>query len=367
MKFSINKNTLQSTLAEHNKVIPIRTTLPILACAVFSVEKTKLTITTSDLEQTIISKTKIASKEEGSIALPISKLLEIISALTDEDIKITSNKDNQIEISSIQGVYKITGKEIEDFPETPEIKTKEEVVLGGEEFLDIIKKTGYAASKDDLKPALCGVYFNIEKNNLTAVATDGHKLVKHTKKTQKTRSNATSLVLPVKFLSIVNNLTDNKTEIKLTVGENHVSTEQKNFIVLSRIIKEEFPDFNSVIPEDNTIKAKVKTQNLISCLKRVSIFSNRTTKQTVLTFSAKGLTVSAQDIETSTSAKEHLDCDFSGEELTTSYNAKYLIEVLQHLDEKEITIYLKTPLTAAVFAPPNKETTALLMPIRLNQ
>jgi len=371
LNFSINKKNLYEALVEHNKVVPMRTTLPVLSCVVFVVKKNNLILKTSDLEQTIISNQKIEVGEEGSIAIPISKLLEIVSILKDEGLKFSANKEGLIEINSSQGVYKITGKNPEDFPETPSPQTKQTITVSGEDFVNIIDKTGYAASKDDLKPALCGVYFNFKENKITAVATDGHKLVKHEQETEENTKEQTSIVLPLKFLNIVKTITNKKEKTVVKIGENHAQTEQKNYTIITRTIKESFPDFNSVIPENNKTVAEINTQETINCLKRVSIFSNKTTKQTLLSFSSKGITISTQDIETSTSAKEHLDCIFSGEDVTTSYNAKYLIEVIQNLGGKKTNIYLNSPLTAAVFQTKenkNKEkTTSLLMPIRINQ
>ena len=317
------------------------------------------------------SQQKTKGNAEGSFAAPINKLLEIVTALTDKEISFSANEDFLIEINSSQGVYKITGKTPDDFPETPTPETTNNIVIENRVFVNIIEKTGYAASKDDLKPALCGVLFLFEEKKITTVATDGHKLVKHEEGTTKQRSQKTSIVLPLKFLNIVRGISNPTKTIKITIGENHVQTEQKNFTVISRTIKEAFPDFNSVIPENNQTKIEVETESFLSCLKRVSIFANRTTKQVVLSFSSKGITLSTQDIESSTSAKEHLDCKFKGEEVTSSYNAKYLIEVIRHLNTKTTKIYLNSALTAAVFKPEKEnekqKTTALLMPIRINQ
>ncbi len=371
MKFSINKNKLFNSLIEHNKVVPMRTTLPILSCVVFVLKKNTLILKTSDLEQTILSSIETQSGEDGSVAIPVGKLIEIVSALKEEELKVSTNEDFLVEINSSQGVYKITGKDPEDFPETPSPETKQQLHIKGSDFVNIIEKTGFAASKDDLKPALCGVYFHLQENTITAVATDGHKLVKHEQETDSETKETISIVLPVKFLNIVKTITKKEEAVIVKIGENHAQTEQKNFTIITRTIKESFPDFNSVIPENNKTIAETNTEEIISCLKRVSIFSNKTTKQTVLSFSSKGVTISAQDIETSTSAKEHLDCVFSGEDVTTSYNAKYLIDVIQHLGGKETNIYLNSALTAAVFqTKENKDkekTTSLLMPIRINQ
>jgi len=371
VNFSIDKKELQEALVEHCKVVPIRSTLPILNCALFSLHETGIRIKTTDLEQTIISQQKSTGDQEGSFAVPINKLLEIVTALTDKEITFSINEDFLIEINSKQGVYKITGKTPEDFPETPTPETSNVIDIESKTFINIIEKTGYAASKDDLKPALCGVLFLFKNNKITTVSTDGHKLVKHEEETTKKTKEETSIVLPLKFLNIVRSTSSSTKTIKITIGENHVQTEQKNFTIISRTIKEAFPDFNSVIPENNKTQIEVETQSLLGCLKRVSIFANRTTKQVVLSFSSKGITLSSQDIETSTSAKEHIDCGFQGEEVISSYNAKYLSEVIKNLNTKTTKIYLNSALTAAVFKPKKEKeeekTTALLMPIRINQ
>ena len=368
MNFSINKDNLQNLLAEHQKVVPIRTTLPVLSCAYFEVKNNKLIIKTTDLEQTIVSINKIKNEGEGQVCIPMIKLCEIVVALPNEEIKITTNEDHLIEINSNQGTFKITGREASEFPETTEGEKEDNIELQGKDFLDIIKKTGYATSRDDLKPALGGVYLNINEEKIMAVSTDGHRLVKFIKN-KKTKIKQ-SIIIPAKFLKIIKNSINEKENLKIKVEENQLTTKYKEFIISTRIIKETYPDFNSAIPENNTTEAEVDTQQLISCLKRVSIFSNRTTKQTVLNFSEKGVVVSAQDPESSTSGKEHLDCKYKGEALTVSYNAKYLIEALQHNTTKAIKIYLNNPLTAAILKPTKEEekeeTTTLLMPLRLN-
>ncbi|MDC1050970.1 DNA polymerase III subunit beta [Candidatus Marinimicrobia bacterium] len=368
MKFSINKDILQNLLLEHQKVVPLRTTLPILSCVFFKVQNQRLIIKTTDLEQTIISSTSVKDEKEGLVCVPMNKLSEIVSALPSEEIRVTINEDFLVEINSNQGTYKITGKDSEEFPDNAPPQTKETIEMPGKDFAEIINKTIFATSKDDLKPALSGVYINIDKEKTTAVATDGHRLVKYEKKIKSDKKH--SIVVPVKFLKIIKNTIDEKNIIKIEIDDNILSTNQKNFTITTRIIKETFPDFNSVIPDNNTIQAEVDKKELVSCLKRVSIFSNRTTRQTVLSFSEKGVVVSAQDPETSTSGKEHADCSYKGEALTVSYNAKYLIEVLQHIDTSAAIIYLSTPLSAAIVGPTkqkdNEKITTLLMPLRLN-
>ena len=369
MKFSANKNLLLTALQEASRVVPLRTTLPILGCTLFyKNDQNKLAIRTSDLEQTITINTDVDLIEDGFAALPTNKMIEIVAALPEEEITIVVNDVFETEINSSTGVYKIAGKNPEEYPEKPSIEKEATIAIQNDVLIDIINKTAYAASKDDLKPALCGIYLNIDKEKITAVATDGHRLVKY-KQLTKSEIEA-SLIVPVKFFNILkNNLKeDEKTHLKL--GENHIEAKQNNVVLVSRIIKESFPDFNSVIPETTKNIVKIGSLKLTDTLKRVAIFSNKTTKQATISFTNNELVVATEDQETKTFAKEHLSCEYGGSDIKTAYNAQYLKEVIQHLSAEEINIYLSGPLTAAVFKPNNQKTSngevlSLLMPLRI--
>ena len=370
MKFSIQKEALLNLLVEHNKVVPIRTTLPVLSCALFKVEKSILEIHTTNLDQTIVSSTEIKDEESGACAIPMQKLFEIVAALPEEEIKITSNADYLVEINNKSGTYKITGRDTADFPEKTQETRKNTISLPGKTLINMINKTTYAASKDDLKPALTGVYLNLKENTLTAVATDGHKLVKLIKEIINPNKEEQSIIIPVKFLEIIKNIIKKDKDIIIDITETTITTTQKKLTLSSRIIKENFPDFNSVIPKDNTKEATLETKEFINCLKRISILSNRNSKQIILHFTTDGVAVSAEDLETSTSGKEHFRCEYKGEEITTSYNAKYLQETVTHINTPKIKMHLNTALSAAIVTPENqkeKETlTTLLMPLRIN-
>ena len=367
MKFRTTKEKIFSALSETNKIIPIRTTLPILSCVLVEVKKDKVVLTATDLEQTIITKIEADTITQGSIAVPGNRFIEIISALQSGALEISSNENHEIEISSPKGIYKIMGKEPSEYPETPSLEKTHEVKLKGNELIDIINNTLYAVSKDDLKPALCGIYFNINKNQIMSVATDGHRLVKFNKKIKDNNPEA-SIIIPGKFFSILKNNIKLTSEIKINLNDNHIDITENNTTTITRIIKESFPDFNSVIPDKKENKATVESLNLIEAIKRVSIFSNKTTRQITLSFEHNELVISTEDKETKSSAKEHVPCVFEGNPKTVAYNAQYLKEVVQHINNNSINIFLGGELTAAVFQPQkqNEETelTSLLMPLR---
>lgn len=370
MNFITSKERLLSALGDAGRVIPLRTTLPILSCVLLESKENQIILTATDLEQAIKTKFSAQIKQQGKLALPNSKFFEIISALPSGEIEITTNEDNEMEIKSSKGVYKISGKDPEEYPETPKLEKEQEITFLGKELLDIIQNTHYAVSKDDLKPALCGVYIDIKETELTAVSTDGHRLVKY-KKTLKTTNPEGSLIIPVKFLNLLKNNINSESEITINVSKNHIDIKGKNKTLITRIIKEQFPDFNSVIPDNQETKAEINAEELIQCLKRIVIFSNKTTKQAVLNFNNNELTITTEDQETKSSAKEHIVCSYEGPEITAGYNAQYLKEVIQNINNTDVEIYLSGALTAAVFKPKkqkqNTTLTALLMPLRITE
>ena len=369
MKFNTSKNNLLKALIEASKVVPTRTTLPILSCALFNAKNEELTIKTTDLEQTIIIKTEAKVLEPGQAAMPINKLIEIVSALKNTTVDFES-QETEIKINSDNGVYKITGRDFSEYPEQPKTTPLQTISFSNKEFLNIINNTAYAVSRDDLKPALCGVYLKIENNKTTAVATDGHRLVKYETETTTTQEKTISIIIPVKFFNIIKTNLDKEGQVQINISENHIDIKQENIYFLSRIIKETFPDFNSVIPENNPVEVTVESKSFLESVKRVSIFSNKTTKQIQLHFSENEITISTEDKESNSSGKEHVECGHTGEEITTRYNGQYLKEAIHHLSSEKVKVYLSSAQTAAVFKPEKEkektQQTALLMPLRAN-
>jgi DNA polymerase-3 subunit beta len=225
-------------------------------------------------------------------------------------------------------------------------------------------------SKDELKPALSGVLFRFDKKAITSVATDGHRLVKYIIEGTESGGFMGDIIIPRKFLSLVGNLLSSAEEAKLWFGESHMTLAFGDDVYYTRIIGERFPDFDGVIPKDSDKELVIKREALLSAVRRVSVFSNRSTQQIALVLSGEKLQVTTEDPEKSSKGKENLDGKYNGEEITVGYNAGYLKDILSHMPTDEITIKLKTSISAALFFP-NKETekrdlTMLLMPIRLN-
>ena len=371
MKFSTSKNELQSALQKLSKATPSRATLPILNSVLIEVSEQLTTIKSTDLEITVIVKLAASIESVGSVAVPLQMLLGITNELADESrIEITADSENKITISTDKGNYDIVGKPFDEFPNTPSVESKINLTINGQTLKDIINTTSFAVSRDDLKPALTGVLFKFDKDSLTAVATDGHRLVKYENSNNESSDNVGDVIVPKKFLNLLSVGFDVES-VQLSLGENHLTTNIGNDQYFTRIIDEKFPDFDSVIPNDNDKNLTVDKKDLLSAVKRVSIFSNKSTHQIALSLNGDQITISTEDAEQSTKAKEVVVGNYTGENITVGYNAAYLKDVLSHIGSDKITVQLKSPISAALFIPTvqeeNQNLTMLLMPIRLNE
>ena len=371
MKISTQKPELQSALQKLSKATPARSTLPILSNVLFHVDDKETTLRTTDLEITVLLKLAASIERAGTVCIPLQSLLSLTNEMPEDTrITISAKDNNKIEIKTKIGSYDIIGKPAEEFPAIPEIDNRKAITLSGPALTDLINNTSFAVSKDELKPALSGVLFRFEKDTTTAVATDGHRLVKNTKREIGTEGFTGDIIIPRKFLSLVSNLLPGAEETKIWVGENHMTMAFGEDTYYTRIIGERFPDYESVIPKDNDKELIINKNNILSAVRRVSVFSNRSTQQIALVIADGKIQVTTEDPEQSSKGKEELEGKYTGEDLTIGYNATYLKDILSHLPSEEITIMLKTPISAALFFPQkqekNEELTMLLMPIRLN-
>ena len=367
MKFSTSKNELQQALQKLSKATPTRSTLPILSCVLITASNEKTTLRSTDLELTIDLEISVSIEEEGSAAVPLKQLYDITNELSETRITIIADIKNKIEIKTNSGSYDLMGKQKEEFPATPKIEEKNKISISGSIFKNIIDSTLFAVSKDDLKPSLTGVLFRFNSSGLTAVATDGHRLVKLLKEDYKSDSFIGDIVVPKKFLSYLSTFLSND-DILLSVGETHMTATIKQDTIISRTINEVFPDYESVIPTDNTKTLKVDKKSVLGAIRRVSIFSNKSTHQVAFNISKDSFIIHTEDPESSSRAKEEIIGEYEGEDLIIGYNGEYLKDVISHVSGDSVVIKLNTPISATLFTGSEEEETKtmLLMPVRLN-
>ncbi|MFT5164811.1 MAG: DNA polymerase-3 subunit beta [Saprospiraceae bacterium] len=370
MKFSVSSSDLLKQLQIAGGAIGSNPVLPILEDFLFSVSNNKLTISATDLETSIITEIEVMSDGDGLVAVPARILLDTLKELPQQPITFNVNDEKHgIEITSAYGKYKLAGENGQDFPKIPEAEETDTIKFQAPALAQAISKTLFATSNDELRPAMTGVYFQVDFSKLTFVATDAHKLVKYTF-TDITSEVSTSFIVPKKALNLLKGALPSGDEVTLSFNKSNAFFSFNNVKLICRLIDAKYPDYNAVIPVDNPHLLTSSRTDLMNSLKRIAIYANKTTNQVILNVNDGSLTVSAQDLDFSNEATEQLTCTYTGEPLTIGFNAKFLIEMLNVLESDEIKMELSTPTKAGILLPvePNEgeEILMLVMPVMLS-
>jgi len=370
MKFSVSSSELLKQLSMAGGVIGSNPVLPILEDFLFTIENNILTIAATDLETSITTNIEVMSDTDGSVAIPARILLDTLKALPQQPITFTIDEEtNAIQITSAYGKYKLAGENGEDFPRIPEAEDVDTVTLQAGQLSQSISKTLFATSNDELRPAMTGVYFQVDFGKLICVATDAHKLVKYTFR-EIDSEVATSFIVPKKALNLLKNALPDNGEVKLAFNKANAFLSFNDTNLVCRLIDARYPDHNAVIPSDNASLLTVSREDLQSSLKRIAIYANKTTNQVILNINDGSLTVSAQDLDFSNEATEQLTCTYDGEPLTIGFNAKFLIEMLTVLESDEVKMELSSPTRAGILLPAEEveeeEILMLVMPVMLS-
>ncbi|TNE61666.1 MAG: DNA polymerase III subunit beta [Bacteroidetes bacterium] len=371
MKFSVSSSELLKQLQVANGAIGSNPVLPILEDYLFKIENKKLTITATDLETSISTTIEVLSDDDFAVAVPAKILLETLKALPQQPVTFSIDESNNgIEITSSYGKYKLAGEKGEDFPSVPEAESVDTVKISSDYLLEAINKTIFATSNDELRPAMTGVYFQVDFNKLTCVATDAHKLVKISTH-QLAGEVATSFIVPKKALNLLKNALPASDTVAISFNKANAFFTFGDVSLVCRLIDARYPDYNAVIPVDNPNQMAVNRADFQNSLKRIAIYANKTTNQVVLDVSDKSLTISAQDLDFSNEATEQMSCTFDGEPLRIAFNAKFLVEMLAALDSEEVKMEFSTPSRAGILTPVeegdnNREILMLVMPVMLN-
>lgn len=371
MKFVVSSSVLLKQLSAINGVVSTNPIVPILENFLLALEGNLLTVTASDLQTVMITEIEVESNEKGAIAIPAKLLLDTLRGLPEQPITLQVNAETfGTEIISDNGRYKLSGENPIDFPKTPSVNRGQSVDLSSSALGAAIANTLFATSTDDLRPAMTGVFVQMGTENATFVATDGHRLVRY-RRTDIRSDVDTSMIIQRKALNLLKScLPSDDVPVKAEFTASNAFFSFGNIRMICRLIDERFPDYENAIPSNNPNSLTINRMDILSSLRRISIYSNRTTHQVRLKMSLNDLVVSAEDLDYSNEANERLMCEYNGDEMEIGFNAKFLIEVLGNLTSKTITFELSAPNRAGLIIPldqeENEDILMLVMPVMLN-
>ena len=378
MRFIINSQLLLKHLSALNGVISNNNTVPIISCFHFHLEDNILTIKATDLETTMVSRIELENaRVEGidSIAVPAKLLLDMLKSLDDVPINLAVDAETySVEISSGEGKYSLAGQNADTFPAMPEMKDTVQTSMPASVLVNAINKTAFAASNDEMRQQMSGIYCEMTPENVTFVATDAHKLVRY-RRNDIHSDESVNFILPRKpIMQVKNILGSNKEESNVTIDYNNTNVffTFENFLIVCRLVDGKYPNYEAAIPKSNPNKLTLDRVTFLNTLKRVSLFANQSTHQVRLSIKERELEISSEDIEFSNKAHETIPCSYEGEPMDIGFNARFLSEMVSNLDTEQILMELSHPSRAGIIFPINDSEEAtgedilmLVMPVML--
>jgi len=371
MKFIVSSVALLKKLQIVGGVINSSNTIPVLDHFLFELENSSLTITASDLETTMSTTIDVDSESKGKLAIPSKLLLDTLKTFPEQPLTFVVLENNIIEINSNHGKYALAYSDGEQFPKTIQLDNPSSTKLSSDVLLKAINNTLFAAGNDDLRPVMSGVFFQLSNNNLTFVATDAHKLVKYTR-SDFSASETAEFIMPKKPLNLLKTiLGDKEYEVAVEYNNSNAKFILPETLIICRLIDGNYPNYEAVIPKENPNVLTIDRIQFLNSVKRVSIFSNKTTHQIRLRAAGAELNISAEDLDFSNKAEERLTCDYQGDDIQIGFNSRFLLEMLNNLESSEIRLEMSLPNRAGILKPTSgnadgESITMLVMPVMLN-
>ncbi len=370
MKFIVSSSQLLKQLQVLGGVINSNNTLPILDNFLFELSENTLKVSASDLETTMSAVVAVESDSTGSIAVSARLLLDTLKTFPDQPLTFKTEGDNTIEISSDQGKYDMAYFGGDEFPKAVSLPSPSKTTMPATVLATAISKTIFAAGNDDLRPVMSGVFFQFSTESLTFVATDAHKLVKYTR-TDVTAEQTAEFIMPKKPLNLLKGILGNAEEVTIEYNDSNAKFTFDNFVLVCRLIDGKYPNYEAVIPKENPNKLTVDRASFLNSVRRVSIFSSKTTHQIRLKMAGTELNISAEDLDFSNKADERLSCEYQGDDMQIGFNSRFLSEMLNNLNSSEVLIEMSLPNRAGILTPidgteEGEQVTMLVMPVMLN-
>lgn len=371
MKFIVSSSYLLKQLQILGGVINNNNTVPILDNFLFDLNQNDLTVSASDMDTTMSSRLQVESDSQGRIAVPAKLLLETLKTFPEQPLTFIAEENYTLEISSNHGKYSLAYVDPEEFPKPVELEDASKTVIEGDILATAISKTIFAAGNDDLRPVMSGVFFQFSPDGLTFVATDAHKLVRYVREDISADQSA-EFIMPKKPLNLLKGImAGSESEVLIEYNVTNAKFSYDDTQLVCRLIDGKYPNYEAVIPKENPNKLIIARNPFLGSVRRVSIFSNKTTHQVRLKIAGAELNISAEDIDYSNKAEERLTCSYQGDDMQIGFNSRFFTEMLSNLNSEEVQLEMSLPNRAGILTPidgldEGEKISMLVMPVMLN-
>lgn len=373
MRLTISSTALASRLSALSKVFNNKNTMPILDCYLFDVKGNTLTITASDSENVMTTQLQADEADsEGTFAVNYRTILDAVRELPEQPLTLDVDMSSfAVKVIYLNGMYNFTAQRGDEFPRLQPLHDgATSIIIDSKTLVNDISHSIFATANEELRPVMNGIYFDLNQEGLAIVASDGHKLVRTRNKNIKTE-NPMSFILPKKPATLLKNvLTKSEDEVIIRFDDRNANISYADGSLTCRLIEGRYPNYNSVIPQDNPNQLTMDRMVMIGVTRRVLPFASDSSQQIRLHIEAGKAVISSEDIEFYTSAKEEIICDYTGATMDIGFKGTTLMEILTNLDCEEVTLEFADPsrpcLILPTQQPENEDILMLIMPMLLN-
>lgn len=370
MHFQINRDTFYKALSKVQGIVEKKHTIPVLANVLIEAEDENIVVTATDLEVGLKSKFKADIQEKGKVTISAKKLFEIIKELPEENIDFKTKENFWVEINCVNSIFNLVGLSPDEFPKFPSIGDKSNKI-NKETILEMIDKTIFSVSNDETKFNLTGIFLKTEEseeNKLSFISTDGHRLSIINKIMDENWNNyfEKGFILPKKgILELKKNIEYSEEDLEIGLSDNNFYVKNQDTQLIMRIVDGEFPDYKRVIPEEGKNSALIDRDDFFHALRRISVLSSEKSKGIKINLSQNSLLLTSSNPDLG-EAKETLNIEYNGDDLSIGFNARYILDILQVIKDKNIILNLKDNISPVRINPENdKNYLSVIMPMRL--
>ena len=373
MRFRLSSTALSAKLTALSRVINSKNALPILGDFLFEINDNILYLTASDSEN--VMKTQLELTEsEGNFRFAIGNhdLLEAVKGFSEQPITFDVNlEQNLVKISYQNGLFSLPIDNADEYPVAQEVNEFAKTITMSKSILaENINRTIFATAQDELRPVMNGIYFDLTTDHLAVVASDGHKLVRNQIYTIKSNEPA-AFILPKKPATLLKNLLGKDgDDVTIRFDERNAEINFGDGVLQCRLIEGRYPNYNSVIPQNNPNVVRLDRLALLAALRRVQPFANDSSN--LVRFHVEGSTfqLDAEDYDFSKTATERMTCDYNGTPMSIGFKGNAFIEILSNIECPEVTIQLADSSRAGLVLPSeqpdDQEVLMLMMPMLIN-
>ncbi len=376
MKIKIQQEILQKSLDIVAGVVPAKTTISVLTCILLEADKDGLTLSATNLDISVVTKTDQATiTGKGKIAIPASKFVTFVRSLSSGEVSI-EEKSGKIVVRSGKAVLEAVSMNAEEYPKLPELVTDTSIEMESSILIELINQTSYAVSRDETRPALMGILWEIDPDGLKLVATDAHRLALAKRSFEWDNTLTKDMIIDSKGLRHLPRIVagqeapkEGPQTVSIFIGDNQLSFQANNTVLHTRMLEGPFPDYGAVIPTDNDKNLIVDRDTFAQAIRRVSITADRITSQIRLGIESERLELSATGTDGS-SAEDEIPIAYNGDAIEIGFNFNYLQDILKNIQSDSVQLSVKDSKSAALVAPVGEDgvdenLVCLLMPLRL--